>query len=98
MRLTRVRLLTVFGLLIAQVLTNRWAWVSISVLGALYLYVFATVIDAWFMWRRLKKKLHAKFGTEAYQRGLTSYAVLRVFQIRRARLPRPQVKHGQYPA
>lgn len=87
-----------FVLLIAQMLTASWVYVALSVLGALYLYVLATAIDAFIMWRKLKKRLVAKFGAEGQQRGLTMYAVLRVFQIRRARLPKPQVKHGQYPS
>jgi hypothetical protein len=87
-----------FILLITQMLTSSWAYVTLSVLGALYLYVLATIVDAFIMWRGLKKRLRAKFGADAEQRGLTMYAVLRVFQIRRARLPKPQVKHGQRPA
>jgi hypothetical protein len=49
------------------------------------------------MWRKLRKRLIAKFGDDAIQRGLMMYSVTRVFQIRRARLPKPQVKHGEYP-
>jgi len=87
-----------FILLITQMLTSSWAYVTLSVLGALYLYVLATIVDAFLMWRGLRKRLRAKFGANGEQRGLTMYAVMRVFQIRRARLPKPQVKHGQRPA
>jgi len=68
------------------------------VILALYAIVLITIIDAFVMWRRLRPKLAAKFGADAQQRGLAMYAVLRVFQLRRARLPKPQVKRGQYPA
>jgi Flp pilus assembly protein TadB len=68
------------------------------VILALYAVVFVTIIDAFIMWRGLRKKLAAKFGDDAQQLGLAMYAVLRVFQLRRARLPKPQVKRGQYPA
>ncbi|WNB84472.1 DUF3043 domain-containing protein [Cellulomonas sp. ATA003] len=67
------------------------------VIFTLYGIVFLTLLDAFIMWRRLKKKLAAKFGEDGQQRGLAMYAVLRVFQLRRARLPKPQVKRGEYP-
>jgi len=68
------------------------------VIVALYGIVLVTLADALLMWRGLKKKLAAKFGDKAYLRGLAMYAIMRAFQIRRARLPKPQVKRGQYPA
>ena len=60
--------------------------------------VFVTIFDAWFMWRKLKPKLIEKFGADKINKSLRWYAVMRVFQLRRARLPKPQVKHGQYPS
>lgn len=65
---------------------------------ALYLIVFGTIADAFVMWRGLKRKLVAKFGEDAVNKSLRWYAIMRVFQIRRARLPKPLVKHGQYPS
>ena len=79
-------------------LFSRDVVASTVVVLALYVVVLITIVDAFIMWRRLRKKLAAKFGDEAQQRGLGMYAVLRVFQLRRARLPKPQVKRGQYPA
>ncbi|KQY47784.1 DUF3043 domain-containing protein [Cellulomonas sp. Root137] len=64
---------------------------------ALYVYIIAAVIDGWLMWRGLKKRLVAKFGIEQLPRGAAMYAVLRAFQIRPSRMPKPQVKHGQRP-
>jgi len=63
----------------------------------LYAVVIITVIDAAIMWRTLKKRLALSFGDRARVRGVMMYAVMRAFQIRRARLPKPQVKHGEYP-
>ncbi|MGN8245339.1 DUF3043 domain-containing protein [Cellulomonas soli] len=71
---------------------------AFAALVVLYVYITATIVDGWLLWRGLKKRLRAKFGDEANQRGLTMYAVTRAFQIRRARLPKPLVKHGEYPA
>lgn len=71
--------------------------VSTIVVLSLYLVVLVTVIDAFVMWRGLKKRVQTKFGEDTYLKGLAMYAVMRGFQIRRARLPKPQVKHGEYP-
>ena len=59
--------------------------------------VLGTILDGFLMWRSLKKRLVAKFGAEKIDKSLRWYAVMRAFQIRRARLPKPQVKHGEYP-
>ena len=41
----------------------------------------------------------AKFGYEAAStKGNGMYAAMRAFQMRRSRMPRPQVKRGEYPA
>ncbi len=70
---------------------------AILVLLALYLVVLVTIADAFIMWRGLKKRLTAKFGE--IPRGTAMYAVMRAFQIRRSRLPRPMSKkHGNYPS
>jgi hypothetical protein len=78
-------------------LFSRNVVASTVVVMALYLIVLITIVDAFIMWRRLRPKLAAKFGDDAQQRGLAMYAALRVFQLRRARLPKPQVARGQYP-
>ncbi|GII98055.1 Protein of unknown function (DUF3043) [Sediminihabitans luteus] len=81
------------GLMIATV---NAPVISVYVTLGLYLIVFATVIDAIIMWQRLKRKIKAKFGE--VPSGTTMYAVMRAFQIRRARLPKPRhKKHGVYP-
>ncbi|MBO3084147.1 DUF3043 domain-containing protein [Cellulomonas fengjieae] len=72
---------------------------AILAILALYVYIIAAVIDVWLMWRGLKKRVAAKFPADQIPaRGLAMYAVLRAFQIRPSRLPKPQVKHGQRPA
>ena len=53
---------------------------------ALYAVVLVTILDGFLMWRRLKKALLAKFGTNLTIKPLRWYAVARAFQIRRARL------------
>lgn len=56
--------------------------------------ILGTVLDEVVMVRGLKKALRARFGDDAVK-GTTTYAVLRSTQLRRFRLPKPQVKRGQ---
>ena len=83
---------------LATFLFAKNQFISTIVVLTLYAVVLITIIDAFIMWRGLKKKLYAKFGSDSYLTGLAMYAVMRGFQIRRARLPKPMVKHGEYPA
>ncbi|WP_448629256.1 DUF3043 domain-containing protein [Cellulomonas soli] len=88
-----------FVFLLVQFFVARYSTVfAFAALVVLYVYITATIIDGWLLWRGLKKRLQAKFGSQASQRGLAMYTVTRAFQLRRARLPKPLVKHGQYPA
>lgn len=60
--------------------------------------VLAVGIDTFIMWRGAKKRVIEKFGADAVPRGGWSYAALRAFQMRRQRMPKPQVARGQYPS
>lgn len=72
------------------------ATMSVVVLMLLYGVVLLTLADAFLLWRGLKKRLRAKFGD--VPRGTMMYAVMRAFQIRRSRLPKPSSKkHGVWP-
>lgn len=84
-------------LFVAMIATSNTASpISVIVLMALYLMVVVAVVDAFFMWRGLRKRLTAKFGTVT--RGTAMYAVMRGFQLRRFRLPKPtSPKHGSRP-
>lgn len=84
--------------LVITLFANQAPALALGAILALYIVVLVAIIDAFVMWRMLKKRLLAKFGEDQLIRGTTMYAVMRAFQIRRARLPKPQVKHGQFPA
>lgn len=60
-------------------------------------YLAVLVIDSIIMGNRLQKRLAEKFGQGNVQSGATWYAVMRSMQMRRLRLPKPQVKRGQFP-
>jgi hypothetical protein len=47
------------------------------------------------LWLSLRRKLTAKFGE--FQRGTFLYILTRAWQLRFLRLPKPQVRRGQYP-
>lgn len=65
--------------------------------GIIVLWTFfaLAVIDSAIMVFTMKRRLRAKFG--ALERGLTWYGVMRALQFRMIRIPKPQVKRGQYP-
>lgn len=63
---------------------------------ALWAFFFAAVVDCVILSWRLRKRLEAKFGS--MQAGSRWYASMRALQMRRMRLPKPQVKRGEYPA
>ncbi|MFE7133336.1 DUF3043 domain-containing protein [Streptomyces sp. NPDC057638] len=54
------------------------------------------VIDSIGLGIRLKKQLNERFPNER-KRGAIAYALMRTLQMRRLRLPKPQVKRGERP-
>lgn len=76
----------------------RQSWALTIVFFMVYGLLLVAAVDAVIMWRGLKKKLVAKFGADGVPRGGAMYAVMRAFQMRRSRMPRPQVARGKYPS
>lgn len=66
---------------------------------AIILFFFlAAILDAVIMGLLLRKRMRVKFGESKIESGVRWYAGVRAFQLRLMRLPKPQVKRGQYPA
>ncbi|WP_320784426.1 DUF3043 domain-containing protein [Streptomyces sp. CRN 30] len=66
---------------------------------ALLLWLFVIVlivVDSVVTGIRLKKQLNTRFPDET-KRGAVAYALMRTLQMRRLRLPKPQVKRGERP-
>ena len=59
-------------------------------------FVALFIVDCVVLWVVLRKKLAAKFGV--FQKGTFFYILTRAWQLRFLRLPKPQVKRGQYPS
>lgn len=69
---------------------------SIGIL-ALWAFFLVAVVDVVVLGFILTRKLGAKFGAEKVER-VRWYAAMRALQLRPLRLPKPQVKRGQYPS
>lgn len=63
----------------------------------LWAYIVLAVVDMVILSLRIKRKVAAKFGQDRREKGLGWYAAMRSLQMRFMRLPKPQVKRGQYP-
>jgi hypothetical protein len=62
----------------------------------LYLFLIVVLVDAYLLSRRINRLAGERFGAQAA--GAGRYGAMRSLQIRRFRLPRPQVKRGERPA
>jgi Flp pilus assembly protein TadB len=80
-------------LLLSFVRTN-WALLLVFVL--VYGLILVAIGDAVLMWRRTRRKVEDKFGQA--EKGDAWYAIMRAFQMRRTRMPKPQVDRGNRPA
>jgi hypothetical protein len=56
--------------------------------------ILATTADTLYLWWRIKRELRTRFPEES-TKGAVAYGVLRSSQLRRLRLPKPQVTRGQ---
>jgi len=63
---------------------------------ALWTYFIVSVIDCILLGFRLKRKVEQRFGAGRAER-IRWYAAMRALQLRVMRMPRPQVKRGQFP-
>lgn len=72
---------------------NQW---TLTLTFMLYLLVLFAIGDSVFTWRRIKKMLSEKHSPAELSGG-GFYTFMRTFQLRRWRMPRPQVERGQFP-
>ena len=67
-------------------------------LFALWGFFLIAVIDCFVLGFLIQRRVGDKFGTTKVERGLRWYGAMRALQLRIMRLPKPQVKRGQYPS
>jgi hypothetical protein len=69
---------------------------NLALAAVLYLGFLAMAADAYLIRRKVLRETAQRFGADKTA-GLGMYAISRSLQIRRMRLPRPQVPRGQFP-
>lgn len=82
-------------LLLISVMIDQPEIFFILVVG-LYLLVIIALVESIIIASKIRKKITEKFG-EGRTRGVRMYVISRAMQLRRARLPKPMVKRGEYP-
>ncbi|MEN0086376.1 MAG: DUF3043 domain-containing protein [Leifsonia sp.] len=86
-------------MLIVIVLTFLpWPAMQVYGLFALWGFFLIAVIDCFVLGFLVRRRVGEKFGATKVERGLRWYAAMRALQLRVMRLPKPQVKRGQYPS
>lgn len=72
--------------------------IYLGIIGLAYLGLLTGLVDAFILSRKVLAGVTAKFGAERVPRGVRMYAVSRALQLRRLRLPKPQVSRGEFPS
>lgn len=65
-----------------------------AMLVAVWGVIVVGIVDSVLLWQRIKKQIRLRFHQDP-PRGSASYAVMRSFQLRLTRMPRPAVKRGE---
>ena len=74
----------------------RASWALMAVFILVYGLILVAIVDALLMWRRTRTKIESKFGQS--EKGDAWYAIMRAFQMRRTRMPKPQIARGEHPS
>ena len=83
-------------ILVILVMVINAPLIQVYAMMVLWAYVVLVIIDMVITSMRVKKAALKKFG-DRRERGLGWYGAMRTIQMRWMRLPKPQVKRGQYP-
>ena len=65
---------------------------------ALVILMAVWAVESAFLLRKMRKQAAAKFGAEKLPRMYAIYGLTRLTLFRRMRVPKPQIKRGEYPA
>ncbi|WP_150462899.1 DUF3043 domain-containing protein [Nesterenkonia ebinurensis] len=64
----------------------------------MFMLMLAVFVELFWVGRKVRKGLGAKFGPENLEKGVRFYGAMRALQMRRLRLPKPMVKRGEFPS
>ncbi len=78
-------------ILVSSVPSQTVQLITLALMWTLFLVM---AIDAWFIARKVKRVVGARYGDAKLERGLSWYAAMRSMQMRPMRIPKPQVKRG----
>ncbi|MBF4599421.1 DUF3043 domain-containing protein [Frigoribacterium sp. VKM Ac-1396] len=89
-------MIPIMVVVIALTLVQSAAIQSITLL-VLWGFFALAVVDCLIVGSSVNRKLAAKYGAENVRKGNRWYAAMRAMQLKPMRLPKPQVKRGEYP-
>jgi Flp pilus assembly protein TadB len=70
----------------------------VSIVGVTFtVTMIAAALECWLLIRRLKRRAVEKYGEERLPRFYRIYCLTRMLQVRRLRMPKPQVRRGEFP-
>lgn len=75
---------------VATLVLPQQAWLFLPLYG----FLAVAVVDGLIRAAVIRRRLTARYGREQLQRGLNFYVVMRSLQLRRLRVPKPQVERG----
>ncbi|MBN2177530.1 MAG: DUF3043 domain-containing protein [Demequinaceae bacterium] len=72
--------------------------IVVSITFSLLLTIIAAMVEAALLTRKIRRRAVEKFGEDKLPRLYRLYGLTRILQVRRLRMPKPQVKRGEFPA
>lgn len=85
-------------LLILTILSYFFESIAPYVLIGVWVVIAVVIVEGFLVGFLVRRKLEAKFGAGKVERGVRWYAFMRMIQLRPLRLPKPQVRRGQFPS
>ncbi len=85
----------VIALIVPLIRMDLYTVMSTGMIIVLWGGILLCVVDGFILRRRLRAALTERYGSVG--QGLVGYGIMRAMQIRRWRLPRAQIKHGDAP-
>lgn len=82
---------------VASLATSSNPTLGTLVILGFYVLVLIAAVDTYLAIRRLGKRLEQKFGVGKFRPRWRMYAASRMLNLRRLRVPRPQVRRGESP-